>query len=440
MINLANSNRRNNPRAVAALIIRQVCRHHHSLNTVLQQSLQPLSQQDRALCQHLCYGVLRFQPQLENIERQLLRKPLRNKDSDISALIQLGLYQLRTMRLPDHAAISETVNACEALGKVWAKKLVNATLRQYQRHSEQYQQQLRDDKTAYYAHPEWLIHRIQQDWPDQWQAILIANNAHPPLFLRVNQQYGCREQYLHYLEQHNITATPVVGCHHGILLSSAIDISQLPFFDQGAVSVQDGAAQWVAQLMAPQSQQSILDACAAPGGKTCHLLEIAPDSVVTALDIASDRVEKIQQNLTRLKLTATCHTSDALDTSRWWSGQLFDQILIDAPCSGSGVIRRHPDIKQLRRPDDIDHLARVQQQLLAGLWPLLAENGRLFYTTCSIFKQENSAQIAHFLATHPEAEEVLLEPEPATRQQHGYQRLPGEQDMDGFFYACLRRR
>jgi len=427
-------------RPAAAKVISEVIRHHRSLNGVLRAALPSLADNERSLCQQLCYGVIRWQPQLQAIAAQLLAKPLKNKDSDINALLLCGLYQLRAMRLPEHAALSETVNACAALGKPWAKGLINACLRNYQRNQAEIDNQALNTDESKFAHPDWLIRRIQHDWPQQWQRVLDANNQQPPMFLRVNQQQQSRQNYLNQLAESAIPASLVTQSPEAILLDSPCDVYQLPGFNEGAVSVQDGAAQQVAAILQIAPQQRILDACAAPGGKTCHILEHAPTNNVTALDIDPERLTQIQQNTDRLGLKATLKAADASDVDSWWDGQKFDRILIDAPCSGSGVIRRHPDIKLLRRPSDIDSLVEKQQQLLESLWPLLNTGGLLVYTTCSLLQQENELQIMDFLAKHPEAEELQLSPPPATRRSAGYQRLPGDDNLDGFYYACLRYR
>jgi len=368
------------------------------------------------------------------------KQALKAKDADIAALLLCGLYQLRDLRIPSHAAISETVNATKTLGKQWAKGLINASLRNYQRQYEEIENKLQQRDSAKYAHPEWLIEQFKQDWPDHWQAILNASNQQPPMMLRTNQQNGTRQDYLSRLIDADIPAKEIDVCAEGILLDKPCDVFQLPGFTDGDVSVQDGAAQQVASLLNLTPDLRILDACAAPGGKTCHILEHAPNNEVIALDIAANRLQQIEQNTDRLKLNATLIASDAADTDNWWDGQEFDRILIDAPCSGTGVIRRHPDIKLLRRPDDIASLAEQQQHLLKTLWPLLKSNGLLVYTTCSALKQENEQQIADFLQQHPEAEEIEASSPPAQRRPFGYQRLPGDDNLDGFYYACLRHR
>lgn len=438
-IGLAKNQSLQNPRALAALAISDVIRHGRSLNQVLDNRLQTLDGSNRSLAQQLVFGVMRSYPALAQLTGALLQRPLKNKDADINALLLLGLYQLRDMRLPAHAALSETVGASRDLGKSWASKLLNGCLRRFQREQTGFETQLEQTDTGRYAHPEWLMALIRHDWPQDWAAILDANNRKPPMMLRVNQQQHQRDDYLQQLQQAGIDARPVAGTDYGLVLTDACPVSALPGFSAGSVSVQDGAAQKVADVLALRPGQRVLDACAAPGGKTCHILEQQPDITVVALDIDARRLARVQENLQRLNLHAELVTADAGDTETWWDGQLFDRILIDAPCSGCGVIRRHPDIKILRQPGDIAELAKRQQALLQKLWPLLKPGGRMVYTTCSILKQENEQQIEAFLQSQPGAREYPVEPAPARRRDHGYQNLPGEAGMDGFYYACLER-
>jgi 16S rRNA (cytosine967-C5)-methyltransferase len=439
-VNILAKPQKHTARASAARVIAEVIQKKHSLNGVLADALTSLPDNDRSLCQQLCYGVIRWQPQLEAISQSLLTKSLRAKDADIAALLLCGIYQLRDMRVPSHAAISETVNACKTLGKPWATGLLNASLRNYQRQHEEIEAKILQQESAQYAHPDWLIQRFKQDWPEQWPAILEANNLQPPMMLRVNKQHGSRQDYLARMAQANIDATAIEICSEGVLLDTPCDVFQLPGFADGDASVQDGAAQLVAELLDLKPNLRILDACAAPGGKTCHILEQFPDNHMVALDIDPRRLLQIKQNTDRLKLNAELIASDAVDVDNWWDGQLFDRILIDAPCSGTGVIRRHPDIKLLRRPDDIATLAEQQQQLLNKLWPLLKPDGVLIYTTCSALKEENEEQVASFLQHHPEAQENAISPTPAERRSFGYQRLPGDNMLDGFYYASLSHR
>ncbi|MTI62952.1 16S rRNA (cytosine(967)-C(5))-methyltransferase RsmB [Methylophaga sp.] len=427
-------------RSVAARILTAVMSEQRSLTAVLAEQIKQVDERDRGFCQQLCYGVLRWQPRLTLIADKLLKKPLKHKDADIRALLLIGLYQLRELQTPPHAAISETVNAAKQLGKQWAGGLLNACLRNYQRQQTEIDTALEQNEQAVHAHPEWLLKRYQQDWPEHWQQICEANNQQPPMMLRVNRQQSDRERYLQLLAEQGIAAQALEAGNAAILLSSPCDVHNLPGFFDGSASVQDGAAQMVADLLAIQPGQRILDACAAPGGKTGHILEQAPDNYLMALDISDKRLESIAENLSRLNFSASLAAADAADTGLWWDGEAFDRILIDAPCTGSGVIRRHPDIKLLRRPEDIDQLAQTQQQLLDNLWPLLKPGGLMVYTTCSAFKQENEQQIEAFLQRHPDGAEVRPDKPPAQPRPFGFQRLPGDDVMDGFYYACLQRR
>lgn len=427
-------------RTNAALILNEVVVQQRSLNTALAHYLPQVDEKDRGFCQQLCYSSLRYYPTLQFIVHQLIKKPFKAKDKDIEQLLILGILQLRFLNTPDHAAISETVDASKKLKKVWAGGLLNACLRNYLRQQEQINQKLLANEPANYAHPSWLLNLYQHDWPESWQRITEANNKQPPMMLRVNQQKVSREAYLQQLESQQIAASIIEATEYGILLDQPRDVFKLPGFEQGLVSVQDGSAQLATSLLNIKPGQRVLDACAAPGGKTCHILETSPENDVTAIDISADRLLQIKQNTDRLDLHATLVAADAADTNNWWDGQTFDRILIDAPCTGSGVIRRHPDIKLLRHPEDIDTLASKQQALLDNLWPLLKADGLMVYTTCSAFKKENEQQIEAFLQRHPDAEEVKLSSAPATPRPFGYQRLPGDDVMDGFYYACLRRK
>lgn len=426
-------------RSAAALVIQRVMQGQ-SLNTASVDISKRLDETQRSLLQQLSYGVIRCFPTLESISQQLLSKPLKVKDADIHALLLIGVYQLRSLRIPDHAVLSETVNACKLLNKQWASGLINACLRGYQRQQDHLEKAVTQQLVSRYAHPAWLIEKYQTDWPELWQNILTANNQQPPMMLRVNRREYSQDEYLALLVEANIPAKAIENCPQGILLEQACDVFTLPGFAAGAVSVQDGAAQQVVDLLDLQPKQRILDACAAPGGKTCHILERFPMNQMTALDINAERLKQVEENLSRLHLSANCLAADAGQTKSWWNGEQFDRILIDAPCTGSGVIRRHPDIKLLRKPDDVQQLVQQQQALLDNLWPLLKPDGLLVYTTCSAFKQENELQIEAFLLRQPDAMESIPIKAPARKVGFGYQLLPGDNDLDGFYYACLRRR
>lgn len=426
-----------NVRASAARVLFQVAIRGRSLSDcLLEESRHFKDERDQALLQALCFGACRWYFQLDAIAQQLLEKPLKEKDLDIYMLILIGLYQLKDMRIPDYAAVAETVAAVKIFKKIWAKGLVNGVLRQYQRCAEDAHQQL--DKIAWYSHPRWMIEKLQQAYPAHWQAILNANNSAPPLVLRVNQQQISRENYEEKLRAANIDYQIIPETQQGITLSKAMNVEQIPGFDEGMVSIQDGGAQLAAELLELQSNLRVLDACAAPGGKTAHMLEIQPTLECIAIDVDAERVKLINENLHRLHLSAKPMTADAGEPNCWWDGQLFDRILLDAPCSASGVIRRHPDIKLLRREADIAKLAQTQLHLLQVLWPLLKKGGILLYVTCSIFPEENGFVLKQFLQKNDAAVDIIL-PSCGIESDIGKQILPGMYGMDGFYFARLRK-
>lgn len=428
------------PRLASVQILLQVIQHGRSLTDELNKVLPKVEAKQRAFVQALCYGVLRWYPRLDFILSQLLKKPLRERDFDVYCLLLAGLYQLAFMRIPDHAAVSETVATTKKFNKRWAKDLVNAILRAYRREESRLQVELQNEPEALYAHPDWLIDTLQQAWPEQWQQVLEANNEQAPMSLRVNQQKISRDEYLTSLKTHKIPAHACRHAHHGITLEQALLVENLPGFTDGQVSVQDAAAQLAAEILDSQPGERILDACAAPGGKTVHILESQDrlDELV-ALDVDETRLERVSENLQRLDLQATITCGDAADPEGWWDGRPFDRILLDAPCSATGVIRRHPDIKLLRRPEDISQLQATQQKILTVLWPLLKPGGMLLYATCSVLPMENSAQIEQFLNTTPDATQQPIHGSWGHSAGTGRQILPGEDEMDGFFYACLHK-
>jgi 16S rRNA (cytosine967-C5)-methyltransferase len=405
----------------------------------LDAALTEVASDDPALVQELSYGTLRWFHTLVALARQLLRKPLKARDQDVYALLLLGLYQLRAMRVAPHAAVDETVAAAGALGKGWARGLINACLRGYLRDRERLEQRVATEDAARYAHPPWLMERLRQTYPDDWASILDANNARPPLTLRVNLARGTRADYLAQLQAAGLGARATTLGDSGVVLTTPVAVAALPGFAEGRVSVQDAAAQQAAPLLELAPGQRVLDACAAPGGKTAQLLECCPAADVTALDIDAVRVARIHDTLRRLKLTARVLTADALDVAVWWDGRAFDRILLDAPCSASGVIRRHPDIKLRRQPADLVKLAATQARLLDALWPTLTPGGKLLYVTCSCLPDENEQQIAAFLARRPDAMEEPLALGAGRARRHGWQCLPGEADGDGFYYARLAK-
>jgi len=426
-------------RASAARALGQVLGGGASLSTVLPPALEQTDPRDRGLLQELCHGVCRWHPQLQTRLDRLLARPLDPREHVIRALLLVGLYQLQHLRIPDHAAVAETVAAARELRKPWAVGLTNAVLRAALRRRAELAEILETDGVARTAHPPWLLARLQQDWPDDWPATVAANNARPPFTLRVNRGVLDREQYRQRLDSGRI-AEPVAPVETALVLREPADPVTLPGFTEGWVSVQDAAAQLAAPLLDVQPGMCVLDACAAPGGKTGHLLECVPDLDLTALDQDAARLERVQENLTRLGLKARLVAGDARQPANWWDGAPYDRILLDAPCSATGVIRRHPDIKLLRRESDIAALAGQQHLLLASLWPLLRPGGRLLYVTCSVLRQENEQVIAGFLTAQPDAEEQPIFASWGRPLSHGRQILPGEAGMDGFYYALLLKR
>ncbi len=427
-----------NPRLAAARALAAVLEGKASLGTSLPPLLDKVEARDRGLAQDLAFGAARWQPRLELIAGKLLRKPFKEGDRDLEALLLVGLYQLFYTRIPAHAAIGETVGCVDKLKKTSAKGLLNAVLRNAQRESDSLIQELDRDPVLHTAHPRWLQKQLKAFWPEHWQAICAANNAHPPLILRVNRRHGSRDDYLARLRQVGFEAEPCEFSRDGIRLVQACDVTLLPGFAEGHVSVQDEAAQLAADLLQLAPGQRVLDACAAPGGKTCHLLEAEPGlSEVVAVDLEAKRLARVRENLDRLGLEATLIAADGRDTAAWWDGKPFQRILLDAPCSATGVIRRHPDIKLTRKADDIPALATLQGELLDAMWPTLEVGGILLYATCSTLPTENTEVIEAFLARTPGARELDIAGPFGLKQPHGRQLLAQQDGHDGFYYAKL---
>ena len=427
-----------NPRLAAARALAAVLSGKASLNSSLPAQLDKVDERDRGLTQDLAFGTARWQPRLDLLAEQLLQKPFKAADADVQALLLVGLYQLFYTRIPAHAAIGETVGCADKLKKPWAKGLLNAVLRRAQREGEALLAGMERDPVVRTAHPRWLQKSLKAFWPEQWEAICAANNAHPPMILRVNRRHHSRDAYLALLVEAGIAASACQFSRDGIVLAEACDVRGLPGFAEGWVSVQDEAAQLSADLLELAPGQRVLDACCAPGGKTCHLLEAeAGLAHLVAIDLEAKRLTRVRENLDRLQLDAELIACDARDTASWWDGKPFQRILLDAPCSATGVIRRHPDIKLTRQADDIPALAALQGELLDALWPTLEVGGMLLYATCSSLPTENTEVIGAFLARTPGARELDLATEAGLRQPHGRQLLAQEGGHDGFYYAKL---
>jgi 16S rRNA (cytosine967-C5)-methyltransferase len=405
--------------------------------------LPPALAGERALIQEMAYGALRWHFQLLPLLSGCLDKPIKESDADLQALLIIGFYQLLHMRVAPHAAVKETVEAAAVLKKNWAKGMINAVLRRLLREAESIRARIDADENLALAHPAWLLTRIKTAWPEDWRAIAAANNARPPLTLRVHLGKITRAAYLARLSEAGLAAHAVPEVDSALTLESPVAVESLPGFAAGDVSVQDAAAQLAALLLDVRPGERVLDACAAPGGKAAHLLERAPQASLLALDVDAQRLERVRENFARLGLAGTIAQGDAARPADWWDGRPFDHILLDAPCSATGVIRRHPDIRLHRTAADIKRLAASQARLLDALWPLLAPGGKLLYVTCSILPEENALQMAAFHARQPDAR--AWNPAHAALERHarpagsGSQILPGCADMDGFYYAGVTK-
>lgn len=419
-----------------------------SLSAVQVHTIELLGDsRDRGLANEIVNGVLRWRWQLEFFVAQLLKKPLKQKDHEVQLILLMALYELNECRTPDYAVINESVELVRKSGKKWAAGLTNAVLRNFTREKQPLTAAIKDGVVRY-SHPAWLLEKVKKDWPLQWQAILAANNQRPAFSLRVNQLQYTREQYQQLLTEQGIESCVMALADQALKLTHGMDVRQLPGFAEGAVSVQDVGAQLVAPMLAVSEADRVLDLCAAPGGKTCHLLELYPNlNGLQAVELDEKRMQRVTENLQRLQLQTRAEliVADASDIKSWWQGENFDRILIDAPCSASGVIRRHPDIKSLRRASDIAPLVKLQSEILKAAWQMLIPGGQMLYVTCSIFKDENQHQIQHFLSLHENAVEIEIKADGGNDDwgqacDHGRQLFAGEQDADGFYFCRIQKR
>ena len=391
-----------------------------------------LTPQQRGAIQDIAYGVLRYYGHLDAILHELLNKPAQNKQ--LHYLLTVALYQLLYSKAPTHAIVDHAVSSSRKITRNPAVSgLVNAVLRNFIRKRTSPPNQIRNDDVARYSYPQWWIDKLRQQYPQDYETILLAGNEHPAMILRVNRLHTSINHYQTMLDAQNIGSEWLWDA--ALRLSRPVAVEKLPGFSEGLVTVQDAGAQLAAPLLDIEAGMRVLDACAAPGGKSTHLVELAEDIELTVLDKQEDRLNRLKENFSRLRMSdyrLIC--GDAMNPSQWWDGQLYDRILADVPCSASGVVSRHPDIKWLRRPEDIDSFARTQTAILNGLWPLLQRGGKLLYITCSVFNEENDAVADKFLATHEDASRL-----PCSHVMLNYgQLLPGSHH-DGFFYALLRK-
>jgi 16S rRNA (cytosine967-C5)-methyltransferase len=426
-------------RALAAQALAEIALRGASLRDAMERYAPKLADsRDRALLMALLSDGarwwLRFDPALD----RLLDKPLRQKEPAIHALLVLGLVQLEILQLPDYAAVAATVQATRTLQRPRMAGLVNAVLRRWQRERTELLAALDAKPQTRHAHPAWLAKTIAHDWPAQADAVMAANDVEPPLMLRVNRRRTSRDDFIERLRTDGYTAEPHAWLADAIVLPHSSDVTRMPGFAAGDFAVQDGAAQIAADLAELSDGLRVLDACAAPGGKACHLLERA-DLALTALEFDPKRAQRITQNLDRLGLSASVVIGDAGEPAGWWDGKPFDRILIDAPCSATGVLRRRPDVRLHRRESDIAALVAQQHRILSSLWPLLAPGGRLVYITCSLLRRENDAVVNEWLAGQADARAVAFELQVGQAANVGWQILPGDGDLDGMYYAVLER-
>ncbi len=427
-------------RALAAKGLAEVALRGASLREVMERGAPKLSDpRDRALLMALLSEGARWWLRFDAAIDAMLAKPIRHKDPAIHALLVLGLVQLEILQLSDYAAVAATVEATRTLKRPALAGMVNAVLRRWQRERATHIARLDAEPTTRHAHPAWLATALQRDWPAQADAVMAADNREPPLMLRVNRQRGERGAFIAQLQAsgHEAHAHPWLA--DAVVLPHSTDVTRLPGFEDGAFAVQDGAAQVAAALADLRDGLRVLDACAAPGGKACHLLERARIDL-TALEYDAKRAERIRDNLMRLRLDAKVVIGDAGAPPAAWMKQPFDRILVDAPCSATGVLRRRPDVRLHRRESDIAAMGVQQRRIVAALWPLLAPGGRLVYITCSVLRAENEAVVSGLLATHGDAEAVSFTLPVGQAAAVGWQILPGDGDLDGMYYAVLQKK
>lgn len=421
-------------RAHASEVVYALQNQQANLDTLLRRHSKDMGKLDQKHLQSLCYGVCREWFHLAEIEKKLLNKPLKTRDQILSSIVRCGLYELGWMDQREHAVVSEYVDVSVTEGKPWARGLINGVLRNFIRNRSEYKME-RSNQETLWNHPNWLIERIKEAWPDHWEQILVENNIHPLMTLRVNRRMATQKEYIQTLIDIGISCE-AGSAPDSIRLAEPCSVTELPGFDMGRVSVQDESSQWASILLAPKPNERILDACSAPGGKTCHLLEIA-NCEILALDINEHRLAKVTENLLRLGLRATTRAGDASHLESWWDEKPFDAVLLDLPCSATGVIRRNPDVRLMRSSESLRSLTGLQRIILDACWRTLQVGGRMVVTTCSILPDENDDQIGTFLSRHRDAKLQSISNIPGFKTTFGVQKVPSHDGGDGFYYSIL---
>ncbi len=433
-------------RSTAAKAVQSVVHQGRNLDAALEAAgIENLDERDRAFVRALVFGTLRTHLRNVWIIRQLMDKPLRNRDRIVETLLSVALHALTESAQPDYAVVSATVDATRTLGRPAMRGLVNALLRRFLREREDWLDKARSDEVVAGCLPPWLFQAIKKDWPDDWQEVVAAGNRQAPMWVRINLAATDRKSWLEKLSAAGMeVAAAPASLPAAVQLQQPTDVDQLPGFAEGDCSVQDAASQLAAGLLDVKPGMRVLDACAAPGGKSGHILEsVQGQAALTALDNSAGRLRRVEQNLARLKYSATLVCGDALEPESWWDKQLFDRILLDAPCSATGVLRRHPDIRFLRRESDIAVLAETQSAMLKKLWSLLKPGGLLLYSTCSILRAESAAVVKTFLGAEPSASQIDIAARVSAWSGSGagigVHLLPGRGATDGFYYALIER-
>ena len=438
---MAKKTSRQNPRLSAIKTLANVLDKGRNLSEA-DCAASLADERDRSLARHLAYGACRWLNSLEWLSSKLLRSKLKKRDKDIHRLILIGLFQLWHDGTAQYAVINETSECARLVGKSWAVAVINAVLRRFQRGRQRWLDQL-GNQPEKFAHPGWLLQKIQANWPDDWREIVQANNHAAPLWLRINRSRQEQNDVTNLLSNSGFTVVKHPSAPDAIKLNPAVPVARIPGFSAGLVSVQDPAAQMAADLLKLDDHLRVLDACTAPGGKTCHILERFPTISLTAVELDNSRLARVWENLDRLGLAHSAGlkllSGDVANPSSWWDGVRYQRILLDTPCTATGVIRRHPEIKWLRTIEQLEQTVRTQERLLKHLWPLLAPGGILVYATCSVLADENIRQISRFMAAHADAEALPLGAVWGRKQDFGRQILPGEEEMDGFYYARMRK-